>query len=125
MRLGITVLAATALLGAGMAHSAEEENYLLGTAGDLAALCGTPADAPDYSAAIHMCQGFFIGVHHLHTAMHADGSKGLYCVPADARPSRNAVVEQFVAWVGSTPEAASWPAVEGVVRFAASAYPCE
>jgi hypothetical protein len=43
-----------------------EENFRLDTFEDLVALCGVEAGDPNATAAIHMCQGYLIGLTHFH-----------------------------------------------------------
>ena len=73
-------LAFSLLLAAPFAHAADDEAFQLRTAGDLARLCAVPADDPRHSAAVHMCQGYLVGVHHLHTAaIEPSETGGFYC----------------------------------------------
>jgi hypothetical protein len=103
----------------------EEEDFLLRTAGDLAALCTVDAADERHVAAIHMCHGFLVGVHQFHMAQHADGSEGIYCLPDNDPPTRNEAAQEFAAWATQTLGAAGLPAVEGLVRWAASRFPCD
>lgn len=108
------------------AMAADEKNFLIDTTGDLAALCGASSDNPNYSAAIHMCQGYIIGIAHFHHALAAELKEDVYCLPeGDARPSRNQATAMFVEWAGSNPDSAGTEALEGVLSWAAAAFPCK
>ncbi len=126
MKLNRLMLGASSIFLAicATAQAAEDERFMVSNAGDLAVLCSVTPENPRHAAAMHMCVGYFLGVHHFHTAMHADGSPGIYCVPETGAPSRNEVAAEFSAWANDTPEHAALPAVEGVVRWAAERFPC-
>jgi hypothetical protein len=110
------VLAALSLPAA----AAEEEDYLLETAGDLADLC----DEPENASAIHMCQGYIVGVHQMHAAISASLGVSVYCFPENAAVSRNAVMADFSAWVKAHPDMADLSAREGLLTWARQTYPC-
>jgi hypothetical protein len=117
-------LALSLVLGAPLAHAADDAAFQLRTAADLARLCAVPADNPRHPAAVHMCQGYLVGVHHLHAAaLEPSETGGLYCLP-ETPPSRNDAAAAFAEWVGTTPGAGDLPTVEGVMRWAAATYPC-
>ncbi|GMG81542.1 hypothetical protein LNKW23_07550 [Paralimibaculum aggregatum] len=119
-------LAAAAVLAfaASTASAEEDVRFMITTTSDLAGLCAETPESLNYAAAIHMCHGYIVGVHQLHTAaIAASETGGIYCVP-DPAPSRNQVVSDFVGWVAANEDAAAVPAVEGLMRFAAQAYPC-
>jgi hypothetical protein len=111
---------ATALLVAGPAMAVEEEDYLLQTAGDLAALCGAPEDV----SAIHMCQGFLVGANRVFAAVGQALGDPLYCLPTDGSASRDTAARDFAAWVAATPDAASMSSSDGLLRWARTTYPC-
>jgi Rap1a immunity proteins len=119
------IVAVLGCAAAGAAAAQEDEDFFVQTAGDLAGLCAVDPGEARYAAAIHMCQGFLVGVHQFHTAMHADGSQGIYCLPESNPPTRNEAAEGFSAWVMQTPDVVGLPAVEGLVRWAAARFPCE
>ena len=103
------------------ALAAEDSDYLLETAGDLADLC----DEPENAAAIHMCHGYLMGVHHMHQGIVDSMNIRIYCIPPDTPKTRNDVVNDFVAWVAATPGAAEMPARRGLLGFAQQEFPCE
>jgi len=122
MRFGIVALVASALAGTAMAG--DEADFMIDTAADLADLCATPGGHPNHSAAIHMCHGYLMGVHHMHTAVAQALEGGVYCIPAETPPTRNEVVADFVAWSGARPDAQALEAVDAVLLFAAETFPC-
>lgn len=110
------VLAALSLSAA----ASEDEDYMLETAGDLADIC----DEPENPSAIHMCQGFLVGVHQMHAAIVESLGVQVYCIPAGASVTRNSVAADFSAWVHASPERANLGAREGLLTWAHQAYPC-
>ncbi|MEM1276647.1 MAG: Rap1a/Tai family immunity protein [Pseudomonadota bacterium] len=113
-------------LWAAPAHSAEEANFLIDTTGDLAALCAVTPENPRYPSAIHMCQGYMLGVHHFHEALAAELEDDIYCAEGvDPRPTRNEIMASFVAWVSANPEAAKSEALDGMLQWAAISFPCK
>ncbi len=112
--------AATLALLAGPAAAADSEDYLLTTAGDLADLCAAPEDA----SAIHMCEGFLVGAHRVFDAIGDSLDDPLYCLPADGSVSRDSVARDFAAWVAATPDTAAMSAIDGLLKWARTTYPC-
>lgn len=70
-----------------------------------------------------MWQGVLFGVNQYHTALHADGSQGIYCLAQDDPPTRNEAAKDFAAWVTQTSGVAGLRAVEGLARWAADRFP--
>lgn len=118
-------IALSALIAApGAASAVEISNFQVNKAADLVALCNAQPADQDYEAAIHMCQGFITAVDRFHAEMTAnDPSKGLYCLPPNP-PTRNDAMSRFAAWVAATPGAGDRSAVDALVTWAASVYPC-
>jgi hypothetical protein len=72
-----------------------------------------------------MCQGYLMGVHHFHTALAAELGDDIYCPPPAAQAqSRNEITGAFVAWVAANPDIRSREALDGLLSWAAAAYPC-
>ncbi|MEL6265152.1 MAG: Rap1a/Tai family immunity protein [Pseudomonadota bacterium] len=108
------------------AGAADEQVFMIDTTGDLARLCGASQVHPNYAAAVHMCHGYIIGIHHFHEAMAQAVDDDIYCEEkAETPPTRAEVEQAFVAWVEANPEAAEMEALDGVLTFAAQAFPCE
>jgi hypothetical protein len=103
------------------AAASEDEDYMLETAGDLADLC----DEPENASAIHMCQGFLVGVHQMHGVITEALGVTVYCIPTDTGITRNSVAADFSAWVKAHPDMAGLPAREGLLTWAHQTYPCK
>jgi hypothetical protein len=95
------------------------------TVADLATLCGTPPGTANYAAAIAFCHGFLQGAGQYHAAITQPGSgrRPLFCAP-NPPPTRAQVANAFVAWAQANPANAGERAVDGLVRWASTAYPC-
>lgn len=115
---------AAALFCAAPALAEESGPFLLDTAGDLAQLCAAQPGDPNHAAAIHLCQGYLIGLHHMHTAVANAVGSGIYCVSPEARPTRDEASAAFAAWIGTSPEHAELEAVDAVLIWASTAFPC-
>jgi hypothetical protein len=114
--------AATLVIVAGSpAGAVDEANFLLSSAGDLAALCAAPAEP----ASIHMCQGYLVGVNHMNSAVEQALGIKVYCLPTDGSVTRDTAARDFSVWVAATPGAASMPAREGLLKWAQITYPCK
>ncbi len=113
--------AALAVAAAAPASAAEDANFLLQTAADLGALCGAPAEP----AAIHMCQGYLVGVHQMHQAIDQALGVKVYCIPDDGSVTRDTAARDFAAWVAATPDAGAMPARDGLLTWARTTFPCK
>lgn len=102
------------------AGAVDRKDFLLENAGQLGALC----EANTNVAAIHMCEGFFVGVHRMYVSVADALGAHLYCVPTDGSVTRDTVARDFAAWVRATPSAATMPPAEGALRWASVTYPC-
>ncbi|MDX1422231.1 MAG: Rap1a/Tai family immunity protein [Kiloniellales bacterium] len=110
--------------GSKPAISASPDDFRIDTAADLAALCGTSAEHELYAAAIHMCEGYLIGVHQMHTAVAAALSEGVYCLPSDNAPTRDEAAAGFAAYVAENPDVADLEALDALLTWASATYPC-
>jgi len=102
------------------ANAVDRNDFLLENAKQLGALCGANTDI----AAIHMCEGFLVGVHRTLQSVTSALGQQLYCIPADGGVTRDSVARDFSAWAAATPAAASMPPVDGALEWATHAYPC-
>lgn len=94
------------------------------TTADLVALCDTPETDPDYPGAIGLCVGYGSGVLDYHLADTAQRRRARrVCVPTPA-PTRGAARTLFIAWAHQHPQYMNAPAVDGVMRFLMTTYPC-
>ena len=89
------------------------------TTGPLAELCGSLDPA-----ASAYCRGFLTGAGQYHSAITAPGGLNpLFCLPTPS-PTLDQSQSAFVAWARANPQHAGERAIDGVMRWAASAYPC-
>jgi hypothetical protein len=108
------------------AAAVDEQVFLIDTTADLARLCGAKPGTAHYAEAVQMCQGYILGVHHFHEALAAELDNDIYCDElAPQRPTRDEVMASFTAWVAATPGAGETEALDGLLQWAAQAFPCE
>lgn len=124
MKKHMLLAVAAFAMSAGAASAASNDDFRITTGASLAMLCSVEQGAPNYVAAIHMCQGYISGVDQLHSAMNGAGVSPIYCVPETAAPNRDQAMTSFAAWIRSDPDAAALPAVEALLTWAANNYPC-
>ncbi len=128
MRHGIILAgAAAALLLAARPGGAQiaEQAFRGGRTGDLAALCAASEQDRLGQAALGYCQGFVVAAGQYHRALSAEGGvhRPIFCLPSPA-PTFDQARSAFVAWARANPQHGGEPAIDGVTRFAAEAYPC-
>jgi hypothetical protein len=115
------LLAMGALLASTLSAGAvDRTDFLLENAKQLGALC----EANTNAAAIHMCEGFLVGVHRVHESIGEALGTHLYCFPKDGSITRDTAARDFAAWVRATPAAATMPPAEGALQWASLTYPC-
>ena len=89
------------------------------TTGPLAELCAS-SDA----AAVAYCRGFLVGAGQYHEASTARGGLSpIFCL-GDVMPTVEQAQAAFVAWARANPQYAGDRAIDGVMRWATTAYPC-
>jgi len=94
------------------------------TTGSLATLCAAPTDAEVGHASLAFCRGFIVGVGQYHVEISRPGGRpAIFCLPTPA-PTLEAAQSSFVAWAQANPQYANDKAVDGLLRWAATAYPC-
>ncbi len=99
------------------------EDFTLQTGADLVDLCSTNPDDSLYTAAIHMCHGFGVGVYRAVRALTtSEAIQPLFC-PPEGLP-RNQGFAMFLEWAKSNMQHASEPPAEFVGRFLIEAFPC-
>lgn len=108
------------------AQTAAEQTPRSALTGDLAALCGTAAADPAGAAARAWCHGFIVSAAQYHgTLAAANPATGrVYCVPDPDRLTLDEVRGAFVAWSRANPQYAGDRAIDGLMRFAATSWPC-
>lgn len=114
------VLAAASPAAAGV----DRDQFLLRNGGDLVALCGVEAADPLRTQAVHMCEGFAMGVYRtIQAVTRHEGLQPLFC-PPDPPPTRDAAIAAFVAWGRQRPERQTDSAVDFVGRYILETWPC-
>ncbi|MBR0645537.1 Rap1a/Tai family immunity protein [Plastoroseomonas hellenica] len=96
------------------------------TVADLAAVCDPRWTGVSRLEAIAYCQGFLTGAGQFHTLLHPTGtatSRPVYCVPSPGPTVAESGVA-FAAWARQNPQHANDPAVDGLMRWAGTTYPC-
>lgn len=89
------------------------------TTGPLTELCAS-SDA----TAVAYCRGFLVGAGQYHEASTARGGLSpMFCL-GDAMPTIEQAQASFVSWARANPQYAGDRAIDGVMRWAATAYPC-
>jgi hypothetical protein len=113
-----------AAIGAPNPSDPSETNFRVTTTRDLVQLCeAIPNDAVGI-AALHFCHGFAVGAYQYHQVVAAAENKSpLFCEP-NPRPTRNAIIGDFVSWANQNPKVMDTPPVEGMFRYLAQRYPC-
>jgi hypothetical protein len=118
--------AAGLLLAAGAASAdVTKENFQLRTTGDFVALCGVSTADPNAAAAIHFCQGYYVGLDHSAEILGRPFRNVLYCPPDGLKLTRNEVIGMLVAYHRKNPQYAAEAPIEGVIRWAAATWPCK
>ncbi|HEV7267965.1 MAG TPA: Rap1a/Tai family immunity protein [Falsiroseomonas sp.] len=114
MRSLIAGLVAASVVGGAVAAQAGPVNT-----GPLTELCAS-SDA----TAVAYCRGFLVGAGQYHAASTARGGlQPMFCLGEGMLTVEQAQVA-FVAWARANPQHAGDRAIDGVMRWAAAAYPC-
>jgi hypothetical protein len=117
--------AALAISAGASAAPVTKDNFYLRNTGDLVALCGVSRDDPNAAAAIHFCHGYYVGVDHSAEILGRPLRGILYCPPDGLRLSRDQVLAMVVDYHRKNPQYAAEAPIEGIIRWAAAAYPCK
>lgn len=123
-QLTIVLMLSVFILVPGMAGAADETDFEVKTTGALLNLCTASPDEPLHAQAVNFCHGYLVGAYHYYQAV-AAGPEGiqLVCVP-EPKPSRNEVIDMFVAWAKAHPQYWSESPVETEFRFLMETWPC-
>lgn len=115
-------LAATPALAQGQAAGGAPAAF---TTADLARLCGPAADNANNRALRPACYAALVTVGQTH-AIYTTGrgaARPVFCLP-EQTPTLDRVANDFVSWAAANQQHSNVRAAEGVLRFAAEAYPC-
>jgi len=123
VRSGLGALMLLALAGGpALAQSAAPLPQL--STGTLAALCGATGTDAESLMAVGYCRGFIVGMGQYHIAITRPGGiMPAFCLPQET-PALEFVQTSFVTWVAANPDQAETKAVDGLLRWAATTYPC-
>jgi hypothetical protein len=122
--LSIAFAFCLAVVATPSAEATDESDFAADTAGQLANLCSTAPDNPDYVAAIHFCEGFLVGAYRYHLAsLDGPGTQKVVCLPEPA-PSRDNAAGDFVTWLEAHPRYRNDNAVEAQFKWLTDTWPC-
>ena len=118
---------AAALLGGAPALAQAPPGHVtdVRTVSDLAAVCDPQLRGVQRLESIAYCQGYITAAGQYHTALHPAGGprRPLFCVP-NPPPSVAQSGLAFAAWARRNPQHANESALDGLLRWAQSTYPC-
>jgi hypothetical protein len=130
MRIRGLAIALAVSAGSAMAQPATRpaitgEDFQAGTTGALAKLCAAGGTDAVGAAAATYCHGFLSGVGQFHRGISQSGGAiaPLFCAPQPP-PTIEQVASGFASWAQANPQYAAEPAVDGLVRFAQTRFPC-
>ena len=92
------------LCAPGLAGAVSEDDFELGSTGDLIELCTVPVGDPLHREAVGFCYGFLVGAYHYHLAEYAGPSGSPMVCPPDPPPPRSKVLKMFLEYVKKHPE---------------------
>lgn len=120
-----TAAVAAALLAAPAAAQAPAHVTDVRSVSDLAAVCDPRIQGVERLESIAYCQGFVTAAAQYHTSLHpAGGTRNpMYCLP-NPPPTVAQSGLGFAAWARQNPQHANEPALDGLLRWAQSTYPC-
>lgn len=119
----LAVASLLSVLSAPAAATTTTEDFILQSGAELVDLCSTKPDDPLYTAAIHMCEGFGVGVYRTILALTTNKAmEPLFC-PLKGM-TRDQAFAMFREWAKSNMQHASEPAVDFIARFLIETSPC-
>jgi hypothetical protein len=115
--IGASALAAGPAMAQGTGAVAEPV-----TTAALASICA--ATSPNAESPLTAyCRGFMVGAGQYHNAVSAATGRRIFCMPQPG-PTIENVQQAFVTWARANTQYGQDRAVDGLMRFAASTYPC-
>ncbi|WP_372618712.1 Rap1a/Tai family immunity protein [Falsiroseomonas sp.] len=124
--LGAVLAGCLALPPPAMAQGAERPAVThVQTVTDLAAVCDPAWQGVPRLEAIAYCQGFLTSFGQYHQLLHPAGGamRPLFCVPVPGPTVAESGIA-FAAWARANPQHGSEAALDGLVRWAQSNFPC-
>lgn len=99
------------------------DDFMLKSTEDFIDICETSQAETVYTAAVHFCHGYAVGVFQYYQTLTAEGGGELVCLP-DPRPTRTEAIKRFMAWAKSNPQYMSRPAAETIMRYLIEEHGC-
>jgi hypothetical protein len=120
-----SVLGATLALMSQARAQISEQTFGSGRTGDLAKLCAASEADPGGEVARAWCNAFIIATGQYHGSVAAANPAigRVYCLP-DPSMTLDQVRTAFVAWTQANAQYANTRAVDGLMRFAGTTWPC-
>lgn len=116
-------VAIATLIGGNGVGAVEPADFRILTTESLYRVCAAPESSELFAEARQACYGFIYGAGlFYYEVVKAGKAKSVVC-PGD-QIDREAVREAFVAWARSHPQAMSESPIDGLLRAAASQWPC-
>jgi hypothetical protein len=115
--------AALVILSVAAPAATTPDNFIVRTAGDLAALCSADPSDPMMAAAIGFCEGFAVGVYQTLEETQASLKSTFFCIPTPA-PTRSQAIASFVTWVKANPSIVSERPADAIFGYLQQTYPC-
>ena len=126
MRHITSLLGAMLLAAAAASASAQPASPGPLSTATLANLCAAPDGEGDLAHAQGFCRGFLIGAWQYHTEITRPGGRPpIFCLAPAAAPSLAEAQAAFVSWAAAHAQYADDKAIDGLLRWAATAYPCQ
>jgi hypothetical protein len=119
--IALTIAAASCFM-AWSAGATTREDFTLETTRDLVNVCGTPQSDPMRVAAIHFCQGYFVGAYQVYQKAIAPTTR-LVCMPHPPT-TRDQGIAMFLDWARTHPQHMNDSAADSLFRFLSEAWPC-
>jgi hypothetical protein len=124
MQNGLCILAICSAVTIGSAKAnVTQDNFLMGTTGDLVNLCSSAETDPLYTAAVNFCQGFAVGVFRLLQEEDRASVRHLFCAPQQA-PTRTETIATFTRWANANSSRLAQPPADGLAEFLSQQFPC-
>ena len=101
-----------------------EDTYPLATTKQLLDLCGTDAPGPDGERVRAFCTGYVTGAMQYHLAL-ADDPDAESIICPDDQFTRRQLLQVFLEWAKQNAQHWDEPPVQGVLRAASKAWPCQ
>ena len=121
----VPLLGAAAAMPMPAAAQITERTFSSGRTGDLATLCAAEETDTAGVAARAWCHAFIVATGQYHNSVAAadPATSRVYCLP-DPNMTLDQVRTAFVTWARSNPQYADTRAVDGLMRFAGTTWPC-